>query len=307
MRILVTGGAGFIGSHVVDAYIEAGHDVTVVDNFMRGSMDNVNPEAAFVKADIRDKGLAEVFASARPEVVNHLAAQIDVRLSVEQPMFDAECNILGSVNVLQNCVDHQVGKLIFASTGGAIYGDVDTLPVSEDHVPKPVCHYGVSKFAVESYIHLYGALYGLRYTILRFPNVYGPRQDPHGEAGVCSILAGSMLEGQAPTLYGHGTPLRDYVYVGDIARANVLALESGDGEILNLGSGRGTSVKELYDALKELTGFVGEPVLKPIRPGEIQQIYITGDKAAEVLGWRPEVDLREGLTRTVEYIREHGV
>ncbi len=303
MRILVTGGAGFIGSHVVDAYIELGHDVTIVDNLVTGSRDNLNADASFVEFDIRSEDLASVFDEARPQIVNHLAAQIDVRFSVENPVFDADSNILGSINVLQNCVDHGVDKFIFASTGGAIYGDVDELPVSEAVVPWPLSHYGCGKLAVEHYAYLYGALYGLRYTILRFANVYGPRQSPHGEAGVCAILAGLMLEGKAPTLYGHGTPLRDYVYVGDIARATVLALETGDGATLNIGSGRGRSVTEIYECFRDIIGFDGKPNLAPMRPGEVQEIYITGDRAADVLGWRPQVEFRDGLARTVEHIR----
>ncbi|MBN2312181.1 MAG: NAD-dependent epimerase/dehydratase family protein [Candidatus Hydrogenedentes bacterium] len=306
MKILVTGGAGFIGSHVVDAYIERGHDVVVVDNLATGSRDNLNPKAAFVEIDIGSDQLGAVFAEHAPEVVNHLAAQIDVRLSVEKPLFDAQTNVLGSINVLQNCVDHGVGKFIFASTGGAIYGDAATLPASEEQTPRPLCHYGVAKYCVENYIRLYGTLHGLRYTILRFPNVYGPRQNPRGEAGVCAILTGLMLEGKTPVLYGHGQPLRDYVYVGDIARANALALDAGDGEVLNLGSGKGASVLDIFNGLKEILAFDQEPRLEPLRPGEVENNYITGDRAAAVLGWRPEVELRDGLARTVAHVRREA-
>jgi UDP-glucose 4-epimerase len=230
---------------------------------------------------------------------------MDVRRSLQEPVFDAQVNILGAINLLENCVRHKVGKFIFASTGGAIYGEPETtaMPVPETYVPRPVCHYGASKLASEHYIDLYGILYGLRYTILRFPNVYGPRQNPHGEAGVCAILVGLMLEGKQPTLFGFGEPTRDYVYVGDIARANVIALEKGDGETINLGSARGTSVRQIFDVLKNLTGYPGEPILKPLRPGEIHHIYITGDKAREILGWQPEVTLEEGLEKTLEHTR----
>ncbi|HNR30000.1 MAG TPA: NAD-dependent epimerase/dehydratase family protein [Candidatus Hydrogenedentes bacterium] len=305
-RILVTGGAGFIGSHVADAYIAAGHEVVVVDNLSTGARANVPAAATFHEADICGEALAEVFAAERPKVVNHLAAQIDVRKSLQDPQFDARTNILGSINLLEACVKHGVRKFLFASTGGAIYGEPKTLPASEDTPAAPLCHYGVSKYCVEQYIRLYHALYGLPYTILRFPNVYGPRQSPHGEAGVCSILVGKMLRGETPVLYGHGAPLRDYVYVGDIARAAVLALDRGDGEILNLGSGRGVSVRELFDILREFTGFTGEPALEPLRPGEVDRIYTTGDRASAVLGWVPEMNLREGLRRTAEHIRAHG-
>lgn len=307
MKILVTGGAGFIGSNVVDAFVREGHEVVAVDNLSTGFRENLNPKAKFYEADICDAALAEVFAAERPQVVSHHAAQIDVRKSLEDPAFDACVNVLGSINVLECCVRHGVEKLIFASTGGAIYGDVDEshMPVSESYAPRPVSHYGTAKLCVEHYIGLYGILYGLRYTILRYPNVYGPRQNPHGEAGVCAILVGLMLDGKTPTLFGFGEPMRDYVYVGDIARANVLALERADGETLNLGSGKGTTVREIFEGIRELTGFQGEPDLKPIRPGEVRKIYITGDRAREVLGWKAEVELKEGLKRTLEHVKAH--
>lgn len=303
-RVLVTGGAGFIGSHVVDACIAAGHDVVVVDNLSTGSRENVPGRARFVEMDIGDKALGKLVAEAKPEYVAHLAAQIDVRHSVADPTFDARVNILGSINVLEACVKAGVRKIIYASTGGAVYGEPKDLPASEETPPLPVCHYGVSKYAVEQYTRLYGVLYGLRYTILRFPNVYGPRQSHLGEAGVCAILIGLMLKGKRPTLYGFGTPLRDYVYVGDIARACLLALDRAEGEALNLGSGRGTSVREIYDVLAELTGYAGEPDLQPLRPGEVDRIYITGDRALKSLGWKPETSLRDGLAQTVAYLRE---
>lgn len=309
MKILVTGGAGFIGSHVVDAYLAAGHDVAVVDNLSTGFRRHLNPKARFHEVDICDETLATVFEQEKPQVVAHLAAQIDVRLSLQDPTFDARVNILGSINLLENCVRHKVEKLIFASTGGAIYGEPDAtaMPVPETYPPHPVCHYGTSKLSVEHYIELYGILYGLRYTILRFPNVYGPRQNPHGEAGVCAILIGLLLEGKQATLFGFGEPLRDYVYVGDIARGCVLALEKGDGETINLGSAKGTSVRRLYDILSGLLDVKTEPLLKPLRPGEIHQIYITGDKARQVLGWEPQVGLEEGLEKTLRYVQEHPV
>ena len=308
MKILVTGGAGFIGSNIVDTYINAGHDVVVVDNLATGFERNLNPKARFYEVDICDASLDDVFAKEKPEAVSHLAAQIDVRRSLQEPTFDARVNILGSINLLECAVKHKVGKFLFASTGGAIYGEPDpsVMPVPETYSPHPLCHYGTSKLAVEHYIELYGALYGLRYTILRFPNVYGPRQNPHGEAGVCAILVGLMLAGKQPILFGHGTPTRDYVYVGDIARGALLALDRADGETINLGSSKGTSVRDIFDVLKTLTGFEGEPDLQPLRPGEVNHIYISGDKAKALLGWTPEVDLHEGLRRTLEHVREHA-
>ncbi len=306
MKILVTGGAGFIGSHVVDAYLAAGHNVIVVDDLSSGSRENLNDSAQFIELDIRSKMLGEIFDDVKPDIVNHHAAQIDVRHSLTEPMRDADINVLGAINLLENCVKHKVRKLIYASTGGAIYGSpaATDLPASETCPPLPMCHYGLSKHVVELYTRLYNALYGLPYTILRYPNVYGPRQNPHGEAGVCAIFAGLMLAGKRPVLYGDGAPVRDYVYVGDIARASVLALDKAPGEIINLGSGKGTSVRELYDTLSEITGFQEQPDLAPLRPGEVERIYITGDKARALLGWSPEVNLHEGLRRTVESVRK---
>ena len=303
-NILVTGGAGFIGSHVVDALLDAGHDVTVIDNLATGHRENVNPSATFIELDIRDDALGDAIEKAAPEYVFHLAAQINVTRSVREPVYDAQCNVIGSVNLLKRCVDQKVKKVIYASTGGAIYGDPTVLPVPETYPPKPVSPYGVSKYCVEHYLHLYKHLYDLDFTILRYPNVYGPRQDPHGEAGVCAILAIMMLDDETPTLYGFGEPTRDYVYGGDIARANLLAMDKGSGEILNLGSAKATSVNELFDIVSELTQFDREPVREALRSGEVSHIYCTGDRAAEVLGWRPEVDIREGLEHTVAFFRK---
>jgi UDP-glucose 4-epimerase len=302
-KILVTGGAGFIGSHVADAYLEAGHEVVCLDNLLSGRRDNVPSDARFIEMDIRSESLGTLFAAEQFDYVTHLAAQIDVRRSVTDPHFDADINILGGINLLENCVKHNIKKFIFASTGGAIYGQPKNLPASEDTHPEPECHYATSKLSFEFYIQLYARLYGLHYAILRFPNVYGPRQRPDGEAGVCSILTGLMLQGKQPTLFGFGEPLRDYVFVGDIARGNVLALENGDNVIVNLGSGKGTSVRELYDLLAEITGYSGEPKLAPLRPGEVERVFITGERARQLLGWSPQVELREGLRQTVEHIR----
>lgn len=302
-KILVTGGAGFIGSHVVDACIDAGYAVAILDDFSTGTRANVNSAATVYELDLRAPAVADVFEAEKPEFVIHLAAQMDVRRSIREPIFDAEINILGGLNLLELSVKHGVKKFLFSSTGGAIYGEQEHLPASEESVPKPECHYAASKLAYEHYIALYERLYDLRYTVLRFPNVYGPRQRPDGEAGVCSILAGLMLAGKTPTLFGHGTPLRDYVFVKDIARGTMLALDKGDDEIINLGSGKGTSVRELFDTIKDVLNLDGEPVLADLRPGEVQENYITGEKAARVLGWKPEVGLEAGLRETVEYIR----
>ncbi|HDP34674.1 MAG TPA: NAD-dependent epimerase/dehydratase family protein [Candidatus Hydrogenedentes bacterium] len=302
--ILVTGGAGFIGSHVVDAFIQKGHDVIVVDDLSSGNSDYVHEAAVFYEMDVRSPQLESVFEAHKPDVISHHAAQIDVRKSVEDPVYDADVNIRGALNLLEMSVKYGVRKFVFASTGGAIYGSPASLPADENCVPKPESPYGTSKLCVEQYIHLYNRIHKINFTILRYPNVYGPRQSAHGEAGVCSIFAGLMLAGKTPVLYGKGDAFRDYVFVDDIAHANVLALNKAPGETINLGSGVGITVKQLYEIIKKLTGFSGKAVLKPLRPGEVKGIYITGERAAKMLGWKPSVSLEEGLRRTVAFVRE---
>jgi len=301
--VLVTGGAGFIGSHVVDAFIEKGHTVIVLDDLSSGNFDFVSKEAVFVEGDIRSPQIAEIFEQYSPDVICHHASQIDVRKSVDDPAYDADVNIRGSLNLLELAVAHKVKKFIFASTGGAIYGTPAQLPADEQCIPRPECPYGTSKFCVEQYIMLFSRMYNLSYTILRYPNVFGPRQSPEGEAGVCSIFAGLMLDGNTPVLYGKGKAFRDYVYVGDIAAANLLALDKGAGETINLGSEKAITVKELFTHIAHLTEYKGKATLKPLRRGEVEGIYITGSKAAQVLGWKPEVSLSDGLKKTVDFIR----
>lgn len=305
--ILITGGAGFIGSHVTDLLAEMGHTVAVVDNLSTGVRERIHSRATLHTVDICSPDLASVFKQAKPDIVYHLAAHVDVRRSTRDPLFDAHTNILGTINVMEQCRASGVRKIIYASTGGAIYGEPAQLPADETCPPRPLCHYGAGKFAAEEYLRLYGRLYDSVFTILRFPNVYGPRQDPDGEAGVCSILIDHMLRGIQPILYGFGEPVRDYVYVGDIARACVLAADRADGETINLGSGRGTSVRALFDTIARLLDFTGEPRLAALRTGEVHSICTTGDKAGELLGWVPSVSLEEGLRRTIEYIRRTGV
>ncbi|MFA7691539.1 MAG: NAD-dependent epimerase/dehydratase family protein [Candidatus Hydrogenedentes bacterium] len=305
--ILVTGGAGFIGSHVVDAYINKGHTVVVVDDLSSGNEDFVHESAIFYGLDLRSQQLEEVFQEHAIDIVSHHAAQIDVRRSVDDALYDSDVNVRGTINLLDLCVRHKIKKVIFSSTGGAIYGSPTTLPADEETPPQPGSPYGTSKLCAEQYIRLYERIYKLGFTILRYPNVYGPRQNPYGEAGVCSIFAGTMLAGETPTLYGQGKAFRDYVYVSDIAAANVLALEKANGKILNLGSGKGTTVRELFTIIAKLTGFSGKPLLKALRLGEVEGIYITGQRAFDELGWQPEITLKEGLTRTVDYIKEQGM
>jgi UDP-glucose 4-epimerase len=305
MKILVTGGAGFIGSHVTDRFVADGHEVTVLDNLVTGHRKNLNPKARFVEMDIRDgKRVEQLLAAERFDVIVHHAAQMDVRKSTEDPLYDAEVNILGSLNLIMNAARHGVKKFIYASTGGAVYGEPSHLPVTEDDPINPECQYGISKHTAEHYLHLYRLLYKLNFTVLRYPNVYGPRQNPRGEAGVIAIFAGKMLDAETPTIFGDGQQLRDYVYVSDIAEANALALSKGAGEIINIGSEKGTSVQDLFDHLKGMIGFKGKPNSAPLRPGEINKIYLSGRKAKRTLGWEPKVGLPEGLRQTVEWTRQ---
>ncbi len=300
----MTGGAGFIGSQVADRYVERGHEVAVLDDLSTGSRRFVPPSARFYWGDLAQPSDVETcVAEFRPEVVNHHAAQIDVRRSVSDPRRDASINVLGTLGLLEACTRHGVRKLIYASTGGAIYGEARSLPASEAHPVNPESPYGASKHAVEHYLHLWKLLHGLDSTVLRYPNVYGPRQNPHGEAGVNAIFIGLMLRGERPCIFGSGEQLRDYLYVADAVEANLRALEHGSGEILNLGTGVGTSVNQIFQELKTLIGFSGEPIYESARPGEIQRIYLDAARAAEVLGWKPVVSFRDGLKRTLEWSR----
>lgn len=304
MRILVTGGAGFIGSHVAERLLNEGHEVAVLDDLSTGHRENVPAAARFFECDIRDARLAEVFSDFRPEVVCHHAAQMSVRISIREPHRDADINIQGTINLLETALASGTRKIIYASTGGALYGEPIYLPCDEQHPVVPLCHYGISKHTVEHYLELYRYLYGLDYTVLRYPNVYGPRQDPEGEAGVVAIFIGRMLSGLPVTIFGDGEQQRDFVYVGDVAEANSLALEHGSGEIVNLGSNQGTSVNEIFAALATQTGYELSPVFEPARPGEVYRIYLTGERARAVLGWQVTVGLDEGLRRTVRSIVE---
>jgi UDP-glucose 4-epimerase len=303
MKILVTGGAGFIGSNVADGFIAHGHEVVVVDDLSTGFSRNIPPQATFYQVDIRQDALGEVFRKEKPDVVDHHAAQIDVRKSVDDPMYDAQVNILGTLNLIQQCVHYGVKKVIYASTGGAVYGEPTRLPVDETQAIQPLCQYGISKHTVEHYLYLYQHNYGLHYTVLRYPNVYGPRQDPHGEAGVVAIFTEAMFAGRRPTIFGDGSHTRDYVFVGDIVKANLLALERGQDRIVNLGWGREISVNDIYAALKKHLGVSTDPVYAEERLGEIHRVCLDSSMAQKELNWRPEVGLDEGIRRTVEYYR----
>ena len=304
MRILVTGGAGFIGSNVADRFVELGHDVAVFDDLSTGFREFVPARARLVVGDLADPvAVNACVADFRPETVHHHAAQIDVRKSVSDPVHDARVNILGSIGLLQACTRHGVRKVVYASTGGALYGEGRHLPATEDHAVNPEAPYGASKHTVEHYLYMWKLLHGLDYTVLRYPNVFGPRQNPHGEAGVNAIFIGLMLEGKRPRIFGDGNAVRDYLYVSDVVEANVLALTKGGGETLNLGTGVPTSVNDIVRELKSILGFREDAIHEPPRPGEIQRIYLDASRAKRVLGWTPRVSFAEGLRRTVEWTR----
>jgi len=306
MKILVTGGAGFIGSHVVDAYLEEGHDVLVVDDLSTGKSENVHPQARLYQLDIRDERLEEVFAMEKPDVVNHHAAKASVRESMLQPLLYADVNILGSLNLLELSRKYKVKKFIYISTGGAVYGEPEYLPADESHPIHPLDAYGVSKASFEYYLPLYRTNHGVSFTILRYANVYGPRQDPYGEAGVVAIFTGQMLRGEQAIINGSGEQERDFVYVSDVAQANVLALNRGDGGVYNIGTGVGTSINDIFAKLKAATGYEREAVHGPAKAGEVFKIYLKADKAKHELGWQPVVTLDDGLHLTVEYFRALG-
>jgi UDP-glucose 4-epimerase len=303
MKIAVTGGAGFIASQIADAYVAAGHEVIVIDNLITGKRVNVPRGAKFFEADIRAPEIAEIFRSERPQVLSHHAAQLDVRKSVADPAFDADVNLLGTLNLLEAAREVQIERVIFASSGGAVYGEPSVFPAPESHPHRPISPYGITKSTGEHYLAFYHAVHGIPYTALRYSNVYGPRQDPHGEAGVVAIFANLLLQGEAPTIYGDGKQTRDYVYVGDVVRANLAALESDFVGPLNIGTGTETDVNELCERMRGITGCPHPAKHAPARAGEQQRSVIAIGLAREVLGWRPEVTLNEGLRRTIEFFR----
>ena len=308
MKVLVTGGAGFIASNLVDDLITQGHDVVIIDNLTTGKEENINSKATFYKEDIGNtEGLEKIFAEEKPDIVNHHAAQVDLRRSVGDPLYDAQVNIIGSLNLINISSTHNVKRFIYASTGGAVYGEPEYLPVDEKHIVDPQSQYGVSKHTVEHYLFVFRQTRNLSYTVLRYPNVYGPRQDPHGEAGVVAIFTEQMLDGKQSTVFGDGTKTRDYVYVGDLVSANMSAMFNEtdmSGEIYNLGWGKEIKDIEVFEAVRDALGLSVEPLFDEKRPGEIDRICLTNTKAAKGLNWSPQVEFQEGIRLTTEFYKE---
>jgi len=308
MKIMITGGAGFIGSHVADAFIRAGHEIIIVDNLSTGYLKNVNPQARFYNLDICDPALDQLFAEEKPDIVDHHAAQISVPLSVEEPLKDVQTNVLGLVNLLQCCAKHSVKKVIYISSGGAMYGEAEEYPTSETYTPTPLSVYAINKMVGEDYLHYYRHQYGIQYTVLRYANVYGPRQVSHGEAGVVSLFIEKLLSGFIPMVYRYdGEPegmVRDYVFVGDCVRANLLALKNGNNTAFNIGTCIETTTLALFKEISSQLNLDLEPGYGPARKGDLHRSLLNISKAERVLGWKPQTPLREGIKQTISYFRE---
>ncbi len=303
MKILVTGGAGFIASHIADAFIKDGHEVFILDNLSTGFEKNINPKARFIYDDIGNQQLSKLFEEEKFDVVNHHAAQMDVRRSVAEPAYDANTNIIGTINILQNCVKTGVKKFMFASTGGAVYGEQKYFPADENHSTFPLSPYGISKLAVEKYLFFYNVQYKLKYTVLRYANIYGPRQNPFGEAGVVAIFTNKLLKGEQPLINGSGLQTRDYVFVEDVVKANQLSLGDERSEIYNIGTGKETNVNDLYGMLNNIIRKGQIEKHGPAAPGEQLRSVIASDKFNHEFGWKPSTSLDEGLKKTVNYFQ----
>ncbi len=317
-KVLVTGGAGFIGSHIVDGYIKKGWQVVVIDDLSRGKRENLNKKARFYQIDINSEKISEIFTQEKFDLVNHHAAQIDLRISVKKPLLDAKINILGTLNLLENCLKYKVRNFVFISSGGAIYGEPEDMPVNEYYPKNPLSPYAVAKHTVEHYLYYYRQTFALNYIALRYANVYGPRQDPFGEAGVIAIFSQRMLKKDRPTIFGDGEQLRDYVYVDEIVSINMLASQkieslnkkrasSPDDLSYNVGTGKGNSVNFLYRTLAEITDFPEKPIYAPGKKGDIRKIYLDTAKAKKELGWQAKLQLEDGLEKTVKWFKERAL
>jgi len=301
MKILITGAAGFIGSHVADAYIKEGHDVVIVDDLSTGFDRNVNPKAKFYRVDIFDeKKVNKIFRDEKFDIINHHAAQMDVRRSTKEPVFDAKVNVLGSLVLLQACLKNNVKNFIYANSAGASYGEPKYLPMDENHPINAISEYGISKHTVEHYLYLYNNNYGLNYVSLRYPNIFGTRQEPENEAGVVSIFVSRMLSGKRPIIFGDGKQTRDFVFVSDVVKANLLALKKFTNNSYNLGTGRGVSVVEVYQTVKEKLNSNLEPIYSDERVGEISKCYFTYDKIKKDFGWKPEISFEKGVDIVID-------
>jgi len=305
MKILVTGGAGFIGSNVVDEYINLGHEVIVVDDLSTGFKHNVNPKVKFYEMDIRSNQIEKVFEKEKPDIVNHHAAQISVPVSVQNPQFDTEVNVVGFLNLVQNCVKFKVKKVILISSGGAIYGEADEYPTTENYMPIPLSPYAINKYVCEKYLHFYHHQYGLNYTVLRYANVFGPRQIPHGEAGVVSIFIMNFKENKETYLYAFEDEpdgmVRDYVFVKDVVQANVIALKKGDLGAFNIGTNLETTTGKLYREISKQMNVNVEPIRADARPGDIRLSCLNIEKAKNELGWEPKYSLQKGIKETINF------
>jgi UDP-glucose 4-epimerase len=304
LNILITGGAGFIASHIADAYIAEGHNVVIVDNLSGGVLENINPKAVFYQLDIRSEKLEDVFQKEKIDIVNHHAAQMDVRRSVADPKFDASVNVLGGLNLFESARKHRIKKIIFSSTGGAIYGEQDYFPADEEHPMRPLSPYGITKLCTEKYLFFYKAVYGINHIILRYANVYGPRQNPHGEAGVVAIFCNKMLTGEKPIINGDGKQTRDYTFVGDVVKANLLALKHDGSAIYNVGTSIESDVNKLFYELRNHLNPSCPEQHAPAKAGEQQRSVISFKKIEQELGWHPTVQVDEGLLLTAEYFKK---
>jgi UDP-glucose 4-epimerase len=304
LNILITGGAGFIASHIADAYIAEGHNVVIVDNLSGGVLENINAKARFYQLDIRSEKLEDVFQKEKIDIVNHHAAQMDVRRSVADPKFDASVNVLGGINLFESARKHRVKKIIFSSTGGAIYGEQDYFPADEEHPMRPLSPYGITKLCTEKYLFFYKAVYGINHIILRYANVYGPRQNPHGEAGVVAIFCNKMLLGEKPFINGDGKQTRDYTFVGDVVNANLLALKHDGSAIYNVGTSIESDVNKLFCELRNHLNPSCPEQHAQAKAGEQQRSVISFKKIEQELGWHPTVQLDEGLRLTAEYFKK---